>query len=30
MALTAAGDIQHKSYEERRQEVIERNQVAKG
>ena len=29
MALTAAGDIQHKSHEERRQEVIQRNELAK-
>ena len=29
MALTAAGDIQHKSREERRQDVIERNAAAK-
>ncbi len=30
MALTAAGDIQYKSHQERRQEVIERNEIAKG
>ena len=30
MALTAAGDIQHKPHEERRQDVIERNEIAKG
>ena len=30
MALTAAGDIQHKPHEERRQEVIQRNEAAKG
>ena len=29
MALTAAGDIQHKPHEERRQEVIQRNEAAK-
>ena len=29
MALTAAGDIQHKPHEERRQEVIARNEAAK-
>jgi hypothetical protein len=30
MALTAAGDIQHKPQEERRKEVIRRNEAAKG
>ena len=30
MALTAAGDIQHKPHEERRKEVIKRNEAAKG
>ena len=29
MALTAAGDIQHKPHEERRKEVIARNEAAK-
>ena len=29
MALTAAGDIQHKPHEERRQDVIQRNEAAK-
>ena len=30
IALTAAGDIQHKPHEERRKEVIKRNEAAKG
>ena len=30
MALTAAGEIQHKPHDERRQEVIERNEAMKG